>query len=69
MPVEVAEEDQVEQTALGDARDVLEQADIRIMAIDAGPGLSPGGLDLGPGHVDRQMHLRLHRPCAPLFDH
>ena len=27
MPVEVAEEDQVEQTALGNARDVLEQAE------------------------------------------
>ena len=69
MPVEFAEEDQVEQTALGNARDVLEQANVRIMSIDASPGLSPDSLDLGPRHVDRQMHLRLHRPCAPLFDH
>ena len=60
MPVDVAEEDQIDQAALGDARDVLEQADIGIMAIDARAGLPPGGLDLGPGHVDRQMHLRLH---------
>ena len=62
MPVEFAEEDQVDQAALGNARDVLEQADIGIMAVDASPRLSPGGLDLGPRHVNCQMHLWLH--CA-----
>jgi hypothetical protein len=56
----VAEEDEVEQSALGDAGDVLEQADIRVVPAHAGAGGPPGGLDHGPGHVDRQMHLLCH---------
>ncbi len=44
----VAEEDQVEQSALRDARNILEQADIGVMAADARAWFPPSRLDLRP---------------------
>jgi hypothetical protein len=56
----VAEEDEVDEPALGNPRDVLEQPDIGIVPADPRARLAPGGLHLRPRHVDRQMHLGFH---------
>ena len=56
----VAEEDHVEAAALGDARDLLEHADIGMMTVDPGAGQPPMRLDVGPRQVEREMDFLLH---------
>src|SRR5215203_4740979 len=59
-PGAVTEKDQVDQSALSDAGDILEQAYVGVVATDASPLLTPGRFNLRPRHVDCQMHLCLH---------
>src|SRR5262245_7214032 len=56
----VAEKNQVDQSALSDSGDILEQADVGVMATDTPPQLTPGRFNLRPRHIDCQMHLCLH---------
>ena len=58
-PRAVAEEDQVEQAAFGDAGKVFEQSHIGVALVDPRGWLPPVGFDLGPGKIERQMNARL----------
>ncbi len=58
----VAEEDHINASALGDARDLLEQ--LHVGEVPAGPGSRqpPAALEMGPRQVEGEVHLLFHGP-------
>jgi hypothetical protein len=56
----VAEEQHVDETAFGDARDLLEDGEIRIDRAGPRARQLPAALEMRPGQVESEMHFRLH---------